>query len=314
MRSQKSLIIGIGLIAVIAVGAIVARDAQQDQTYATQFKEKLSPDKEKDRDAIEKASSEFGKAFAAGDAKAVASFWTANGEYHEESGEVLRGRIAIEKAFAEHFKEKPDGKIEVRVESLRFLSRDSAIEEGLLRQGSAGKDLPTSSLYSVIHVRDNGQWKMAVVREWGAGQDRLDDLDWLIGAWQSKVKERDITLTFAKDKKKPFLVGEFAIKEKGKVVSSGSMKIGFDAQRGQLRSWHFDDDGGHGQAMWIRDGNRWVLDAIGALANGAETGAVNILARINNNELTWRSIDRVVGDAKLPDTVPIKLSRVIDKK
>ena len=92
------------------------------------------------------------------------------------------------------------------------------------------------------------------------------------------------------------------------------MKIGLDGQRGQIRSWHFDEDGGHGQCLWIRDGKTWVLDAIGALPDGTETGAVNMLSRLSNDELTWRSIDRVVGGKALPDTMPVKLTRVRDKK
>jgi len=30
------------------------------------------------------------------------------------------------------------------------------------------------------------------------------------------------------------------------------MRIGYDPQRGGLRSWHFDADGGHGQSLtWL---------------------------------------------------------------
>jgi uncharacterized protein (TIGR02246 family) len=266
-----------------------------------------------DREAIVQGSRAFADAFAKGDAKAVASFWTEHGEFHDDHGTALRGRADIAKSFAEIFKEKPGGKIEVHIESLRFLSRDAAVEEGILRHVPAGKELPSTSLYSVMHVREDGQWKMAHAREWGSGQDRLEDVEWLIGVWKGGSADREVSLTFSRDKQRPFLVGEFTAKTKGKVVSSGHMKIGLDPQRGQLRSWHFEDDGGHGQALWIRDGDRWVLDAIGALGDGTETGALNILGRIDDNAFTWRSIDRMLGEEKLPDTAPIRLSRVKEK-
>src|SRR5262249_47467624 len=143
-----------------------------------------------------------------------------------------------------------------------------------------------------------------------AGQDRLEDLEWLVGTWKAKIKDDESTLVLAKDPKKPFINGEFTRKAKDKVVTSGSLRIGFDAQRGQLRAWHFDDDGGHSQSLWLRDGNNWVLDCVGIGADGLPYEAVNILGRLNNNEITWRSIDRVVGDQKLADTAPVKLTRV----
>jgi uncharacterized protein (TIGR02246 family) len=261
-----------------------------------------------DREAIRRSSQEFAEAFAKGDARAAAALWTANGECEEE-GTLLRGRAAIEKAFTEVFKDPSRGQIEVDIRSIRFPSRDTAIEEGFLRHTPNGPGLPSSTLYSAVHVREDGKWKIALSREWGAGQDRLGDLGWLIGRWEGGPKGLEVSLTFERDGDTPFILGRFTKKAEGKGVSTGTMKIGLDAQRGQLRSWHFDADGGHGECLWVRDGNRYVLDAIGVLGDGTEMEAVNILARLGNDEFTWRSIDRVVGGKPLPDTAPTKLTR-----
>src|SRR5262245_1606087 len=51
-----------------------------------------------DRAAIRKTRESFLKAFAKGDARAVASHWTAEGEYIAEDGTTLRGRNALEHA------------------------------------------------------------------------------------------------------------------------------------------------------------------------------------------------------------------------
>jgi hypothetical protein len=45
-----------------------------------------------------------------------------------------------------------------------------------------------------------------------------------------------------------------------------------------------------------------------------ETASVNILGRVNQDEITWRSIDRVIGGEALPDTMPVRLSRVSTTK
>lgn len=307
MSSKKLVIAGLGLFLALAVhnqrghmppiggGLAVAADEDSDRAA--------------DREVLRAGARQFVKLFDKGDAKGLAGFWTATGEYQEEGGEVVRGQAAIEETFRAFFKENTEAKLEIHIESIRFLGKDCAVEEGLLRQIRAGSELPGSTQYSAIHVREGGAWKMALCREWGADQHRLVDLHWLLGEWQGAMKEEKLTLTFEQDKKRPFILGHFTRTSKGKTAASGDFKITLDPQRGQLRSWHFDDDGGHGQALWVKDGNRWVLDAVGVLADGTEIRGVNVLTRLSPDELTWRSIDRVAGGEPLPDTIPVKLKR-----
>jgi len=314
----RSKTAALGAVA-LAVGVLIAEDRPRlRRVFApVQPTAAASGDKdggrETDRAAIEKSSRDFSAAFAKGDAKACAAFWTETGEYHDVDLTV-RGRGEIEKLFTDFFKSSPKSKVHVVIESIRFPARDLAIEDGMMKLDGAGKDLPSSTYYSVLHVREDGRWKIAVSREWGADQDRLHDLDWLIGTWSATIKDQQVTLSFQRDKGRSFLVGEFTRKAKGKTSASGTMKIGVDPQSGQLHSWHFEDDGGHGQAHWARDGNKWLLEAAGVTADGIDTAAVNVISRLSQDEFTWRSIDRSVGDADLPDTAPIKLTRVRETK
>lgn len=302
----------VGLLGILASGLLEFGNGpaiRADQVAAT-AKATGGDDQERaaDREAIRQTAREFADAFAKGDAKAAAAHWATQGEYQDE-GEVLRGRAAIERAFNAHFKEQPKGKIDVRIESIRFPSRDCAIEEGTLRQGGDGKELPSSTEYRTIHVREDGRWLIAFAREWGADQDRLDDLEWLVGTWTGSVSGRQVTLSFERDERHASIVGHSTTSADGKAVASGMMRIGIDPQRGQLRSWSFHPDGGHGQAFWLRDGNSWVMDGMGVEGNGIEHATVNVLTRINNNEFTWRSVDRAVGDEELPNTAPVKMVR-----
>jgi uncharacterized protein (TIGR02246 family) len=311
--NARSLLMTGGALAALAAGVLLVGRLPapvQGQPPAN------SDDRAADRKAIADASKAFEAAFEKGDAKAVAGFWTEAGEYESDTGEIFRGRSVIEAAFAAHFKAVPKSQCTVRIDSIRFPSRDLAIEEGLLTTAGAGRELPASTRYRVVHVREGGTWKIALAREWGAGQDRLEDIAWLIGDWKGtgKDKDREVTLTIRPDAVKTYLVGRITAKVKGEVASTGTMKIGVDPQRGQLRSWHFEDDGGHGQALWIRDGSRWVLDAIGVAGNGSPTAAVNLLGRIDNDTVTWRSIDRVMAGQKMPDSPPIRLTRVNESK
>jgi ketosteroid isomerase-like protein len=243
------------------------------------------------------------------DREAAAAHGKEKGEYQDETSEPVRGRAAIEAAFAEFFKGKPKSKFEVRISSIRFPAADTAIEEGLLRHIPDGKGLPTSTEYSAIHVREKGKWKIAVSREWGAGQDRLEDLDWLIGTWKGGGNGQETVMSFERNEQRGCIVEHFTQKAKGKVVSSGMVRIAMDPQHGQLRSWHFDDSGGHGQSLWSRDGNRWVLEAIGVMGDGSDSESVNILVRTGPDTITWQSIDREVDGDSLPDTAPVRLTR-----
>ena len=175
--------------------------------------------------------------------------WTEGAEYVDDDGTTLRGRAEIEKAFTELFKDKQRARLEVDVRSIRFPSKDVAIEEGILRHTPAGPGLPSSTLYTTTHVREDGKWLIAHSREWAGDQDRLGDLAFLLGKWEGGPKGEEMTLSFAKDPDGPFINGRFARQVGGKAGPTGTVRIGLDAQRGQLRSWHFDADGGQGQCV-----------------------------------------------------------------
>jgi uncharacterized protein (TIGR02246 family) len=263
-----------------------------------------------DTEAIHKLSQAFTASFEKGDAKAVASSWTDQGEYIDDNtGEVFVGREAIEKAFASMFQQLNGARLDVHIQSIRFPSRDTALEEGYSRLVPKSAELPSNSQYSVLYVREDGAWKAAVVREWGADRHRLDDVAWLLGDWAAKLPDRKVEMKFKWNDAKSAIVGQFSTTEGGRVVSSGTQRISLDPRTGQLRSWTFDEDGGHGQSLWFRDGNSWLLDTGGVHVNGAVTASMTIINRLNNDAFTWRSIDRMIDGEPLPPTDPIKIVR-----
>ncbi|HZZ29560.1 MAG TPA: SgcJ/EcaC family oxidoreductase [Pirellulales bacterium] len=275
----------------------------------------------KDESAIRAGAAEFSRAFEKGDAKAIAAMWVANGEYEDDQNEVLRGRDAIEKAYTEQFAEKKGGKIDIDVQSVRFLTPDVAVEEGILHESSAARELPTTTRYAAIDVREGGQWKIAQCREWGGGQDHLDDLNWLVGKWQGSSKDQEMNLSFAWDDKQPLLLAKISAKPVGKsggagqvAGPSGTIKIGYDARRGGFHSWHSNQDGSQSRAQWQRDGYRWLIDATGLTSDGKDLTAEYVLTRVDNNNFTWRAVSRKVGGQLLPDSLPIKLTRVTESK
>lgn len=261
-----------------------------------------------DRKAILRSAQAFTDAFNKGDAQAIGALWTEKGELRDASGLTLLGRAAIEKAYAELFKANPGAKTEVLVKTIRFPAKDLAVEEGLLRSPRGDKYLTGTTAYVVVHAREGGQWKMALASE-GAGQDRLEDLDWLLGDWTAKVKDDTVKFSFVHDPKQPVIQATFTRTESGKQAAASTMRIAADPETGRIRSWTFETDSGHSQSLWSCDGKSWVLDTRGVLANGTPTAERTILQRVGADAITLRSVDRQLGDSQLADTPPLRLTR-----
>src|SRR5688572_3731719 len=88
-------------------------------------------DQAEDDAMIRKNAEAYVDAYNKRDAKAVASMWSPDAVYMDPStGDAAVGREEIEKAFAEILSELKDGKLEVEVRSIEFVSPNVAIESG----------------------------------------------------------------------------------------------------------------------------------------------------------------------------------------
>ncbi len=262
-----------------------------------------------DEAAVRKATADFIGAVEKGDAKAVAAWWTENGEYIGEDGTAIRGRAAIEAAYAKAFARKKNAKVEIHIESIRFPSKDAAIEEGYAKSYKGAADQPTTSRYSVLYVREGGPWRMALLREWPDEGVSLRDLDWLIGTWEAKADEADVRTRYEWDANKNSIRCHITIRGKGRDVAAVQVLMK-DPRTGQLRSWMFDDDGGFGEGAWARDGRRWEITATGVQSDGGELTATNVLTPIDRDTFVWQSTERTLDGAELPDIPPVKVRRV----
>jgi uncharacterized protein (TIGR02246 family) len=262
-----------------------------------------------DQAAIKKVGQSFIKDYLGGDAKAVAAHWTTNGEYFAEDGTTLRGRAEIEKTYAELFaKKKAHTKASIEVTSIRFPSKDTAIEEGYFK-ARTGTGPATTSKYAVFHVREDGKWLMAVLREWPSEGPSLRDLEWLIGAWEAKRDDIEVRTTYEWWGDKSFIRVAITIKQKGR-TSEGFQMIGKDGSTGEIRSWTFDRNGSFSEATWSRDGKKWTQDSAGVIEDGSVLTATNILSQLDNDSFTFQSVNRSVGGEGVSDIPPIRVSRV----
>ncbi|MCE9548237.1 MAG: SgcJ/EcaC family oxidoreductase [Planctomycetia bacterium] len=270
--------------------------------------------------AIRASGDAFTKAFNRGDAKTVAELWTPDGTVADDQGEMTRGRKAIEAEYAALFKEHPHAKIQIAIQSIEFPAPGTAVEDGVTTITTSRPGPPRASRYTAVHVRVDGQWLMASVRESTvdvpSSYARLQDLEFLVGKWQATSGGIAVKTEFQWIANKSFLKREYQTARDGVAASSGFQIIGWDAQAGKIRSWSFDSSGGHGTALWTPAADGWQLVSRGQTTDGTPTASRDRLIRVPGepNVLGWQSSDRHLGNVDLPDSAEVVLDRVTSKK
>jgi uncharacterized protein (TIGR02246 family) len=266
-------------------------------------------DRSADQTAVKQAAEGFIADFRKGDAKALAARWTAEGEYIGHDGTTFHGRPALEKAYAETFAKSPGNTLEVEFDSIRFPSRDNAVVEGHFKLHKAKGGELVVSRCSLLFAREDGNWLIAIAREWPGDGLSLRDMEFLIGTWEAKRNGISVSTKYEWTKNKSFIRCEFAITQDGK-SEGGVQMIGKDPATGALRVWTFEDAGGIGDTDVTRDGKTWVYTARGVTADGQVLTATNIMTPVDADSFTWHSVERVLDDEELPDLPPIKVVRV----
>jgi uncharacterized protein (TIGR02246 family) len=262
-----------------------------------------------DKNAIQAAMESFRKAFEARDAKALAEHWTSAGEYSGADGQKVRGRDGLTKGFQAFFARTPELTSTVQHKEIRFLSNDTAIDEGTVTVRRGPLEAATSANFTALFVREDGKWRLAQLSESTPDGDSINDLAWLVGDWSSHEKDgAEIRTKYSWHSNKKFIIGEFTIKEKDRTLS-GTQVIGINPKSGVLHSWTFEASGGVAEAEWSSDGDHWVLDSSGTMPDGSVLTQTNILRRVNDRMFTWQSVNRSLGDRGIDDLAPVKVTR-----
>ena len=260
------------------------------------------PDDEK---AIKHLLEAFTKAFDSGNADAAAATYTETAVVVDEEGERTEGRAAIQAQYAASFKEAPGSTIAIKVDALRFLGPETALEQGRATITPAkGAGSPEHTRFTTIYVKNEGKWLQAAVRDEASHEmsphDRLTELEWLVGDWVNESQDAIVSTTCKWADGGQFLVREFTMKTKGNPVLSGTQRIGWDPLRKQFKTWIFDTQGGHAEGYWTHNGDEWTIKLEGVRQDGLAASATNIVRRQGKDKMSWASVDRTVGGVTLP--------------
>ncbi len=245
----------------------------------------------------------FTKAFNGGDAATIARMHAPDAQVVDLAGDVITGREEIEREYKGLFEDNPGLTIEVRVNSVRTIGADLAIEEGTTKVTPKEGGPSVTNRYSAVNVKRDGQWLLASVRESpceASAREKLSELAWLIGDWVDETSDAAVESKYRWVDDKQAILREFKIWSRGKVVMTGTQRIGWDPRSEQIKSWEFDSEGGHGEGLWARLGDDWMIKATAVLQDGRTATATHVIGREDEFSCRWRTFDRTIGGHVVP--------------
>ncbi|EAQ79217.1 hypothetical protein DSM3645_26379 [Blastopirellula marina DSM 3645] len=276
-------------------------------------KQVVASDQSEELAAIREQSKAFETAFNQADSAALAALWTADGQFVDDSGRSFTGRKEIGAGYADLFAKHPDAKIQITIDSLRLLSDDAALEEGRALVGPKLAGAAGYSTYTAVHVKVDGKWLMASVRDrWvdtPSANQNVADLEWLIGKWTAEEYGVRIESECRWVANKTFVERMYTTTAPGGMKTTGVQLIGWNPLQGHVQSWNFSADGGHAIGIWSPQENGFVAEMHGVTGSGIPTMSVNTVTKLDDNAYTWQSKQRSIGGAALPDTDEVVIKR-----
>ena len=240
--------------------------------------------------------------------KAVAALWTEKGEYIDHTGRPFIGRDEIEKGYAELFAKNPNIEMQLNIDSLRLLSNESAIERGRAVAVSGDRQADGFTRYTAIHVKVNGKWKMASVRdalvEPTPAASSAADLEWLVGTWQAEEHGVKTSVCLP-------LGGRWTLPSSARYRATnvdGSPRLPVWNWWGGIRRQDTSSPGASvpmavsRSEFWFPQQDGWLAQMRGTDGDGAPLSSVNQLRKLDDNAYVWQSIERSAGGMLLSDT------------
>ena len=267
-----------------------------------------APDMSPDEAAIRANIQAYLDAFQNEDVDAAVALWTEEGEYFVPGGEMIKGHDALREAFQQFFEENEGTKIDLGVPAIRIPSPSIGVEEGVAHILRPDSD-PEVLYYTAVHVKTGGEWKLDTLHESDppppSPNDHLQELSWLLGEWVDADAESALEISCEFTKNGNFIRRSFRSFAGDEISIEGTQIIGWDGARQVFRSWMFDTEGGFGEGLWERDGDRWEVRMTQTLGDGSRASSLNTFHPQEDGSYIWRSTGREVGGQLQPNIGPI---------
>lgn len=145
----------------------------------------------------------------------------------------------------------------------------------------------------------------------------LDDLAWMEGDWvvEQAGNERpvgdepqeSIAMHVRWSPARAFLIREMTLRRAGTPVAHYTQRIGRDPRTDTLRSWLFDEQGSHGEAVWTKKGDTFIARSTTVLPDGSEVSARTEYRHDGNGRCVLESVHTHDGGEGMQ---PVRLTLV----
>jgi uncharacterized protein (TIGR02246 family) len=248
------------------------------------------------------------------DVKACAKHWSEDAEYVlADSGSRVRGRNAIRAALQQLL--DTDEKFELSVAGQRFrqVGKGVVLEEGTSSLISARHGVERAD-YVVVHVKQDGKWYRDSVRETRsagpqASKSQLSELAWLLGVWRAENDQCSVEIESKWMNDERFISRSFKVLGKDGYKLHGTQTVGWDPAAEVIRSWSFDSEGGFEQAVWTRDGRRWLVKVTAVLPDGSVGSEQRVVTHDGDRRMSTEVIEQQVNGQLLPGSEKVTLVR-----
>lgn len=294
----------------------VIKQLTQTQDKSPETKEAVDQLKANATTEIQKAVKLYVEAYNARDAKSLAALWAPDAIYLSQvTGNIIKGRSALEEEFAGQFQDLDQAKIEVATESIEFISPSVALESGIATI-IVPNEKPENRNYTAIYIRREGKWLIDRVTENPektvdtSHYEKLKALDWMVGTWIDQDENFVIKTECKWIGNNNYLMRAFKVNsaEESDDVS-GMQFIGWDANKKQIRSWVFDSNGGYAEGIWSQKKDRWIVKTKATLPGGEIATSTSVLKPVDENTFTWQKVNRVVDGEILPNIDEVYIIR-----
>ncbi len=255
-------------------------------------------------------------AYNKADAKALEGLFDPPAVSIDADGVETQGAEAIVAQYAQAFGEGPTAQMAGEIVSIRFPLADLASISGNFELLDAGDSIFSVGRFGLLAARKEGKWRVVELRDDSvvvegpaSNEERLQELAWMVGDWvdESDASKVETKIEWAENRN--FLIRRYSVEIEGEPASTGTQWIGWDPSTEQIKSWVFDSEGGHGSGTWTSLGDAWVIKATGVLRNGDSSSATQVIQKVNDDVVRFRSTERVVGGELLPDIDEVVMVR-----
>lgn len=257
-----------------------------------------------DEAAIRRAAAEYMEAVREGDAERIAALWTAEGDLIDADGQRHNGRRLARQVARRPDDESELPELKAHVDSIRFITSNVAIEDGAAHV-SSDSDGAVVVRYAAIWVKRGGEWRLDGVRESAARpashHEHLAGLAWMVGDWIEEGESPAVEMFCDWSRDKHFLVRKIRVHVDGHRPLSVTQRIGWDPREKRIRSWTFDSQGGHGDGIWWREDDRWLVEATSVLPDGSAASGLNVYVQVDDDTFTWKSSDAELDGQPVPE-------------